>query len=436
MILDIKNREQVESAQFVLTVDFFSNKSIQQLAEKAKSALHRDIEVGATRDAWKPLQENGARLTNLYNNGFKMKRMTIGPVYYYEGVNALLKSFKFIEDNGYTNELCKVKIDLGFSKMNEGARIPQLNKFKFLLNFNEAKAFELWPQEIRSSKIYKHSINLIYPKNKFIAEAAVPSGSYSSQLEFSFPRSKQFGINFERISEGFVTIKYIGGKDYEKRNTQAVELLNLVIESLFSTLKSNSIYSDRDREKIKEILTEQKSHLTALKSYATFETKFPLIKLSMDLDSRPEILGAKFNLVREKLFDLVTYGGLVRGRVNYNSETNQVEVLEGRIKNGFNLSNIIFMESSIQAELSDCTLVNCKVRSSRLLECTIFDKNDIRYSTLSNCNFNQSGVNTIQQSTIKGQPNMQVSADLTECLVVGSPLSYHATKDSKTEIAL
>jgi len=436
MILDIKNREQVESAQFVLTVDFFSNKSIQQLAEKAKSALHRDIEVGATRDAWKPLQENGARLTNLYNKGFKMKRMTIGPVYYYEGVNALLKSFKFIEDNGYTNELCKVKIDLGFSKMNEGARIPQLNKFKFLLNFNEAKAFELWPQEIRSSKIYKHSINLIYPKNKFIAEAAVPSGSYSSQLEFSFPRSKQFGINFDRISEGFVTIKYIGGKDYEKRNTQAVELLNLVIESLFSTLKSNSIYSDRDREKIKEILTEQKSHLTALKSYATFETKFPLIKLSMDLDSRPEILGAKFNLVREKLFDLVTYGGLVRGRVNYNSETNQVEVLEGRIKNGFNLSNIIFMESSIQAELSDCTLVNCKVRSSRLLECTIFDKNDIRYSTLSNCNFNQSGVNTIQQSTIKGQPNMQVSADLTECLVVGSPLSYHATKDSKTEIAL
>ena len=436
MILDIKNREQVESAQFVLTVDFFSNKSIQQLAEKAKSALHRDIEVGATRDAWKPLQENGARLTNLYNNGFKMKRMTIGPVYYYEGVNALLKSFKFIEDNGYTNELCKVKIDLGFSKMNEGARIPQLNKFKFLLNFNEAKAFELWPQEIRSSKIYKHSINLIYPKNKFIAEAAVPSGSYSSQLEFSFPRSKQFGINFDRISEGFVTIKYIGGKDYEKRNTQAVELLNLVIESLFSTLKSNSIYSDRDREKIKEILTEQKSHLTALKSYATFETKFPLIKLSMDLDSRPEILGAKFNLVREKLFDLVTYGGLVRGRVNYNSETNQVEVLEGRIKNGFNLSNIIFMESSIQAELSDCTLVNCKVRSYRLLECTIFDKNDIRYSTLSNCNFNQSGVNTIQQSTNKGQPNMQVSADLTECLVVGSPLSYHATKDSKTEIAL
>lgn len=436
MILDIKNREQVESAQFVLTVDFFSNKSIQQLAEKAKSALHRDIEVGATKDAWKPLEENGARLTNLYNNGFKMKRMTIGPVYYYEGVNALLKSFKFIEDNGYTNELCKVKIDLGFSKMNEGARIPQLNKFKFLLNFNEAKAFELWPQEIRSSKIYKHSINLIYPKNKFIAEASVPSGSHSSQLEFSFPRSKQFGINFDRIGEGFVTIKYIGGKDYEKRNTQAVELLNLVIESLFSTLKSNSIYSDRDREKIKEILTEQKSHLTALKSYATFETKFPLIKLSMDLDSRPEILGAKFNLVREKLFDLVTYGGLVRGRVNYNSETNQVEVLEGRIKNGFNLSNIIFMESSIQAELSDCTLVNCKVRSSRLLECTIFDKNDIRYSTLSNCNFNQSGVNTIQQSTIKGQPNMQVSADLTECLVVGSPLSYHATKDSKTEIAL
>jgi len=436
MILDIKNREHVQAAQFVLTVDFFSNKSIQQLAERAQTALHREIEIGATRDAWKPIQENGARITNLYNNGFKMKRLTIGPVYYYEGVNALIKSFKFIEENGYTNELCKAKINLGFSKMNEGARVTQLNKFKFLLSFNEAKAFELWPQEIRSSKIYKHSVNLIYPKNKFIAEATVPSGSYSSQMEFSFPRSKQFGIDFEKISEGFITVKYIGGKDYEKKPTQAVELLNLVIETLFTTLKSNSIYSETERAKIKEILTEQKSHLSGLKSYSVFSTKYPLINLTMDMDPRPQVLESKFNLIREKLFDLVTYGGLVRGKVNYNSSSNQVEVLEGRIKNGFNLSNIVFVDSSIQAELSGCTFLNCKVRSSRLLECTLFDKNDIRYSSLSDCNFNQDGINTIQQSTIKGKPTMQVSANLTECLVVGSPLSYHSTKDSKTEIAL
>jgi len=156
----------------------------------------------------------------------------------------------------------------------------------------------------------------------------------------------------------------------------------------------------------------------------------------MDMDPRPEVLESKFNLIREKLFDLVTYGGLVRGKVNYNSDSNQVEVLEGRIKNGFNLSNIVFIDSSIQAEISGCTLLNCKVRSSRLLECTLFDKNDIRYSSLSDCNFNQSGINTIQQSTIKGKPTMQVSANLTECLVVGSPLAYHSTKDSKTEIAL
>lgn len=436
MILDIKNREHVEPAQFLFTVDFFSNKTVYQLAEKAQSALHRDIEVGATRDIWKPLKENGARVTNLYNNGFKMKRLTVGPVQYYEGVNALLKAFKFIDDYGYTNELCKVKINLGFSKVNEGASVPQLNKFKFLLNFNEAKAFELWPQEIRSAKIYKHAVNLIYPKNKFIAEATVPSGSYSSQLEFSFPRSKQFGIDFDRIAEGFITVKYIGGKDYEKRPTQAVELLNLVIESLFTTLKSNSVYSDTERAKIKEILTEQKTHLAGLKSYQVFSTKYPLIKLTMDLDPRAEVLSAKFNHIREKLFDLVTYGGLVRGSVNYNSETNQIEVFEGRIKNGFNLSNVVFIDSSIQAEISGCTLVNCKVRSSRLIECTLTDKNDIRYSTLNDCNFNQSGINTIQQSTIKGKPNMQVSANLTECLVVGSPLAYHATKDSKTEIAL
>ena len=436
MILDIKNRAQTESAQFVLTLNFFSNKDINALAEIAEKDLHREIEVGATKDAWQPIKENSARLTNLYNKGFKMKRLTIGPVYYYEGINALIKGLKFIQENGYTNELCNVKVDLGFSKMNEGARIEQLNKFKFLLNFNEQKAFELWPQNTKSSKIYKNSPKLVYPKNKFVAESTYPSGTPASMLEFSFPSAKKFGIGFDRLDAGFVSIKYIGGKDYEKKINEAVELVNLVTETVFNTLKSNQVYSDSEKSEITKILSEQREHLTNLKSADSFYQSYPLIKLSFDLNPNPDIIKAKFSTIKESLFDLITYGGLVRGKLNYNSETGQMEIFEGRVKNGFNLKNFTFIESNIQAELSGCTLVNCTIRSSNLNECEIINKNDIRYSTLNDCNFNQSGKNTIIQSTIKGQPGMQVAADLTECLVVGSPLAYTATKDSKTELAL
>ena len=436
MILDIKNREQVEAAQFVLTLNFFSNKEISTLAESASRALHRDIEIGATKDNWKPVNENSARLTNLYNKGFKMKRLTIGPVYYYEGVNALMKGLKFIQENGYTNELCNVKVDLGFSKMKDSARIEQLNKFKFLLNFNEDKAFELWPQNTKSSKVYKNSPKLVYPKNKFISEASYPSGSFASLMEFTFPSAKNFGIGFDRLDAGFVSIKYIGGKDYEKKITEAVELVNLVTESVFNTLKTNQTYSDSEKSKISAILTEQREHLIGLKSAENFLQKYPLIKISVDLNSEPEVIKSKFSMVKESLFDLVTYGGMVRGKVNYNSQTGLTEVFGGRIKNGFNLKNIVFIESSVQAEVTNCTLINCNIRSSNLTECEIINNNDIRYSTLNNCNFNQSGHNKIVQTTIKGQPSAQVVGDLVECLVVGSPLAYASTKDSKTELAL
>ena len=36
--------------------------------------------------------------------------------------------------------------------------------------------------------------------------------------------SFNFGINFDKIAEGYVSINYIGGKEYEKKSTQAVEL--------------------------------------------------------------------------------------------------------------------------------------------------------------------------------------------------------------------
>jgi hypothetical protein len=436
MILDIKNREQTQSAQFVLTLNFFSNKDIKQLAEKAGAALHRTIEIGATKDAWKPITEDSARLTNLYNKGFKMKRLTVGPVYYYEGINVLIKSLKFIQENGYTNELCNARIDLGFSKMNEGSSIEQLNKFKFLLNFNEDKAFELWPQNTKSSKLYKNSPKLVYPKNKFVAESTYPSGTPASLMEFSFPDAKKFGIGFDRLPEGYISIKYIGGKDYEKKINEAVEILNLVTETVFDTLKANQTYSDTEKGKISQILTEQREHLVSLKTYEAFSQNYPLIKLSFDLNANRDILNAKFSTIKEGIFDLITYGGLVRGKVNYNSDSGQIEVYEGRIKNGFNLKNFAFIESNIQAELTDCTLLNCNIRSSNLTECEIINKNDIRYSNLTDCNFSQSGDNTIIQSTIKGQPGMQVAANLTECLVIGSPLAYTATKDSKTELAI
>jgi uncharacterized protein YjbI with pentapeptide repeats len=435
MILDIKNREHVNSAQFVITLNFFSNKEVGQLAEAAKSFLHRDIEIGQTKDAWAPVKENGARLTRLYNKGFKMNRLTIGPVYYYEGINALIKGFKFIQENGHTNEFCNVKIDLGFSKMNEGARVEQLNKFKFLLNFNEARVFEMWPQNAKSSKLYKNSATLVYPKNRFISETFLPTAT-SSANDFMFPSAKRFGINFDKIAKGYISINYIGGKDYEKKTTEAVDCLNLIIESLFTTLKNNKSYSEEEILNIKNILTEQREHLLNLKSYEVFSKAFPLIKLSFDLNSNQEVLVSKFNLVREKIFDLVTYGGLIRGKINYNSTSGQVEVLEGRIKNGFNLTGFLFIDSNIQAELSNCSIFNCKIRSSNLNECEILGKSDIRYSNLNDCTFKKTNDNQIVQSTIKGQPEAQVSANLVECLVIGSPLAYDSTKDSKTEISL
>ena len=282
-------------------------------------------------------------------------------------------------------------------------------------------------------KIYKNSVLNIKPKSKFIAETSLDYAQPGSPLDFNYPHSKYFGLNFEKLSRNYLEIRYAGGKDYEKSRKPLVDLINYIAESLYSTLENNNTYTPAETKKIKDLLDLQKEVMLSIKTYESFIRSYPDIKLLADLNDEPRIVEANYPNLREKLFDLITTGNLKKGLVNYDTQTRRVQLKDCSIKEGFSISDIDLVNCKLEGEFTNCELRGCTVRSSHLIESRLITGNDVRYSYLKECRFLNNGSNRIDLTYISSSPEYPIFADLNECIVRSGVVSMNSKVDSKTE---
>jgi hypothetical protein len=383
-----------------------------------------------------PVAENDFKIEPDFSGGFKMNELVTGVMPYNEAIHVLFKVFNFINEHGFTTERTGIHINISFNEFDLGLteKLQSLNVFKYILNLNEAKIFEMWPSaKSRMQKIYKNSVLNIYPKNKFIAETSLNYAYPSSPLDFKLPHAKYFGLNFTKLSNNYLEVRYAGGAKYEDKKKDAVELINYMAESLYETLKENNTYSANDTRRISEILTRHKNLLTAVKTYENFTKAYPEIELYIDLRDDPRIVESNYSNVKEKLFELITTGNLKKGIVNYDTHTNRIQIKDARLKESFSVNGVDFINCSIEGEITNCVLYGCKVRSSHIRESKIITGNDIRYSYIKYCTFERDSNNRIDLSYIKSEPGSLIYGDLNECIIRSGTVGLSCRVDSKTE---
>lgn len=417
--------------------EFFSPIPRYELAEKLSSALNKKI---AWTDEYRsdlPVSRDEFKLEADFSGGFKMNELITGVMPYSEAIHIMYKVMNFIDENGFTTDRTGLHINMSFNEFDMGltSKLENLNVFKCILSLNEERIFEMWPSaKSRVQRIYKNPVTNIYPKDKFISESAMQYSKPGNPMDFAYPQSKYFGLNFEKLREGYLEIRYAGGPEYQLRRADATNLINYMAETLHSTLLNNSAYSVDEQRKINEVVKIQRANTLALKTYENFVKNFPEIELYIDLKNDPRIVESNYLNLRESLFDLITYGKVKKGQVNYDTQTKRVQVKDTSIKEGFALHDLDFINCSIEAELSNCLLFGCKVRSSRLAECKVITDNDIRYSHLENCLFERGTANRIDLSYISNSDHGVIYADLNECIVRAGTVALESKVDSKTEI--
>lgn len=437
MYKDLSKQHLFDNIKLGFEFEFFSPISREELAKQLTSTLGKNVISTNEYKSDIPVTADQFKLEPDFSGGFKMNELITGVLPYSEAIHVMYKVMNFIDEYGFTTDRTGFHINMSLNEFDLGLneKLQNLNVFKYILSLNEERIFELWPSaKSKIQKIYKNSVSNIYPKNKFISETAFNYSNAESPTDFAYPQSKYFGLNFEKLREGYLEIRYAGGLDYQVKRSSATTLINYIAESLCHTLQSNYRYSVDEQRKINEIQKQQRETTLATKTYENFVQNYPKIELYVDLMDDPRIVNSNYLNMRDKIFELLTYGKMEKGKINYDTETGRTQLKDSTIKEGFGINGIDIISCSIEAEITDCRLFECKVRSSNLIDCKILTSNDIRYSYLSECSFEKGGVNRIDMSYLKCSPSCIIYSDLNECVVNSGIISLDAKVDNKTEI--
>ena len=436
MFKSLDKKSIYDSSSISFCFEFFSPLSRKELSEKLTKVLKKNVQWTDQYHSSMQVAENDFKIEPDFSGGFKMNELVTGVMPYNEAVHVMFKIYNFIAENGFTTERTGVHVNISFNEIDLDLteRLQNLNVFKYILNLDEARIFDMWPSaKSRMQKIYKNSVLNIYPKNKFIAETSLNYAYPASPTDFNLPHAKYFGINFTKLSQNYLEVRYAGGSGYETKKKDSVELINYMAESLYSTLQENNGYSVNETRRISEILTKHKSLLLSVKTYESFTNAYPDIELYIDLKNDPRIVESNYSNIKEKLFELITTGNLKKGIVNYDTQAKRIQIKDARLKESFSVSNVDFINCSVEGELTNCTFYGCKVRSSHLREAKIITGNDIRYSYLKYCTFERDGRNRLDLSYIKSEPGHVIYGDLNECIIRSGTVALNCKVDSKTE---
>lgn len=433
------NQELVQKALKACRVgfefEFFTNFSRQETARLLSEELQPKVVMGKGKvfDAKSKLNGSSKPTSNLFrlipdfSGGSKMKELVTGPIPYQESRIILRKVLRWIEDNGWTTEKCGLHINISFDEfyIKLACKLSHLDKLKFILSYDEGMIFKAFPN--RENNIYARGIKQIFPVNRFMTFDEVKGISKDLYLT---PNTKYYSVNFDKIKNNYLEFRSIGGEGYEKKVDDILNILEYNAITLFDCLNSPS-YNEDNLHTLNKILSEHKKTAGAFNSPEMFMLKFPKIKLFVDLKGDMEIIKQYFHLLRDKIFDIIIFGGVDTALINYDSDIARVQVKGAKFHDSFLIRDLDLVNCNASGILEDCNLWNCKISKAHLENCSLEVANSVSDSKITKTNM---GSRTVIDNCYIENGSKSIDGKITNSIIRTGQISNTAKIDENTEI--
>lgn len=362
--------EQLNAIHFSkigIEFEFFANEEIKIAKESIANTLNKKIRIeekahsdfSPTADVFKLEPDN--------SGGSGMIELVTGSLPFVEAKMILSKMLKWIRENGSTNDRCSIHINISFDgeKLGPVANIINLDIGKFVLNFDEDKVYDAFPN--RKDSVYAKSIKFVLP----LSGMTQSSPGKNVWKNYMFVNDKYYGVNFTKIPKNYVEFRYLGGVDYEKKYSTILLMAEHFIISLYETL-NNPAYTNEDIKKLDKILNKHKDVIQSYKSYKYFKEKFPKITLMVDLKTATQVIELYYGKIRETLFNLLTKSGVESGLINYDSDTSKVQLKGADLQKCFEISGVDIVDCKIQGNIKSCDVFDSELNNSSVFESNLF----------------------------------------------------------------
>lgn len=350
--------------------EFYSDMLKGKIADELSKLLNKKVTVSEKYHSAVPVDSSNFKLEPDYSGGNKMVEFITGPLPYNEAIIIMIKTLRWIDQNGWTNDRCAFQFSVSFDRFRRDIknRIENIDKLKFVLGLDEGKIYDKFGN--RSKNVYAKSVKKIIPVNRF---TALENISTIDPKLFKVPEDKYYGVNFTKLSKGYLEFRYLGNRDYQKKTKEIREVVDYIILYLYDLLSGRiSGYSKEDVSKLNSMM---KDYVKVVRSFSNpdfFLKNYPDLHVFIDLKGFDENLKTYFASIREKLFDLIVEANITSGYFNYDTTTGRYQLKDARSRNGFSIEGFDLVSCDLKnISLNNCNIYNCEIRKSSLENCLV-----------------------------------------------------------------
>lgn len=366
--------------------EFYTAKSYYKLLELLNREL-KPIKVHGFRkyhSSFKPDDRNFKIEPDL-SGGVDLVELVTGPIPYPDCKIIMLKILKILQETSYTDEKCSMHINISFDEEAEN-KIEGLVPLKLILDVDEDNIYRMFPN--RENNFYAKSVKRLIPYKGYTQSSDLVN-IIMSNLEL--PDTKYFGINIKEYTQGWLEYRYIGGTDYQFKTKEIINLLDYFILLTWNSIDKE--LDDEDKEKILEYLGDNISNFKNFATYQDFIAEYPSVKIEVDKNDEYTIVNSYYGRIYDKIYDILmnTYN-LRDAIINYDTESQRIELIDTFVKGIFDIKNWDFVE----CEITDGTYYKCFINQSDIknshLETSTVENCEIFNSKLTNCKVDEGSI--------------------------------------------
>lgn len=377
------SNEQLNAIHFSkigFTFEFFANESFKLAKESLSSVLGKRIRI-KEMDHVDFLPSSELFKMEPDNSGVSgMISLSTGLIPFVEAKLILSKTLKWIRENGSTSDKCSLHVMVSFDgeRLGPSVNMSKLDIGKFVLNFDEDKVYDALPE--RKDSIYAKSIKFIMP----FSGMTQSSPGKNIWKNYMFISDKYYAVDFTNTTKGYISFKYLGGTDYEKKYSTILLMIEHFIVSVYEVLV-NPAYTKEDLKKLDEVLAKHKDVVQAYKNHEIFKKQFPNISIMIDLKTLKPIVEMYYPKIRERIFDLLTKSGMDSGFINYDSDSGKIQIKDAVLSNCFEISGVDIFECKVRGNIKNCDIFGSEIIDSNVFESNMFAMTSCKDSKIQDC---------------------------------------------------
>lgn len=377
-MINESNKDILLTAFCGIEFEFFSNHSVEVTASMLGELLGRKIRIEKKAHSDFQPSDKVFKLEPDMSGGAGLIEMVTGALPYTDARLIIIKMLNWITDNGYTTDRSGIHLNVSFDKNKVGKNfITHMNTLKFILDFKEEQVYKFFPE--RRDLVYAKSIKYILPKNEMFNF----DENHVSRMQFKYPDTKYYGVNFLKQEKGYLEFRYLGGKDYEKKTSTILHLLDNFLIQLWGVCVNPEL-TELNRLELKRIMAMMKPIYDLYRDHRNFNI-FKKIQFTLDLKQHDETIDMFWSSIKTQVVKLIAEGGMTEGFINYDTDRSKVQIKDGVLLGAHGLEGYEFVDCTFGGEAILSDFYRCKIKGSDLQRSNLYQSSHATGSKIQSC---------------------------------------------------